>query len=168
MNMKPCMDITQPSRQDSVESAIRNIHRHSAQVLAQQGLAGKQLELLVIILPDISGSYGKLCKLFTFWCLMISVSPTFHCKFLTFNAGRIKRLCETELGVITQCCLPKNVQKGGKQYFENLSMKINVKVCLTSYSTIRSKEHWDHWFFVIRLEVGIRSLKMLCTRGYHF
>jgi eukaryotic translation initiation factor 2C len=58
MNMKPCVDITQPSRQDSVESAIRNIHRHSAQVLAQQGLAGKQLDLLIIILPDISGSYG--------------------------------------------------------------------------------------------------------------
>jgi eukaryotic translation initiation factor 2C len=62
MNMKPCVDITQPSRQDSVESAIRNIHRHSAQVLAQQGLAGKQLELLIIILPDISGSYGMLFK----------------------------------------------------------------------------------------------------------
>ncbi|KAK1599224.1 hypothetical protein QYE76_071928 [Lolium multiflorum] len=99
MNMKPCVDITQPSRQDSVESAIRTIHRNSAQVLAQQGLAGKQLELLIIILPDVSGSYG-----------------------------RIKRLCETELGVITQCCLPRNVQKGGKQYLENLSMKINVKV----------------------------------------
>jgi eukaryotic translation initiation factor 2C len=62
MNMKPCVDITQPSRQDSVESAIRNIHRHSAQVLAQQGLAEKQLELLIIILPDISGSYGMLFK----------------------------------------------------------------------------------------------------------
>ncbi|XP_047064964.1 protein argonaute 12-like [Lolium rigidum] len=99
MNMKPCVDITQPSRQDSVESAIRTIHRNSSQVLAQQGLAGKQLELLIIILPDVSGSYG-----------------------------RIKRLCETELGVITQCCLPRNVQKGGKQYLENLSMKINVKV----------------------------------------
>ncbi|CAM0875451.1 unnamed protein product [Alopecurus aequalis] len=99
MNMKPCVDITQPSRQDSVESAIRNIHRHSAQVLAQQGLTGKQLELLIIILPDQSGFYG-----------------------------RIKRLCETELGVITQCCLPKVVQKGGKQLLENLSMKINVKV----------------------------------------
>ncbi|KAM0874643.1 hypothetical protein ACQ4PT_037326 [Festuca glaucescens] len=49
-------------------------------------------------------------------------------KLLMFNAGRIKRLCETELGVITQCCLPKNVQKGGKQYLENLSLKINVKV----------------------------------------
>ncbi|KAM0844644.1 hypothetical protein ACQ4PT_056910 [Festuca glaucescens] len=68
-------------------------------MINKQGLAGKQLELLIIILPDISGSYG-----------------------------RIKRLCETELGVITQCCLPKNVQKGGKQYLENLSLKINVKV----------------------------------------
>jgi eukaryotic translation initiation factor 2C len=62
MNMKPCVDITQPSRQDSVESAIRTIHRNSAQVFAQQGLAGKQLELLIIILPDVSGSYGKLVK----------------------------------------------------------------------------------------------------------
>ncbi|KAM0823432.1 hypothetical protein ACQ4PT_070874 [Festuca glaucescens] len=62
MNMKPCVDITQPSRQDSVESAIRTIHRNSAQVLAQQGLAGKQLELLIIILPDVSGSYGKPVK----------------------------------------------------------------------------------------------------------
>ena len=63
MNIKPCVDITQPSRQDSVESAIKNIHRHSGQVLAQQGLAGKQLELLIIILPDsIGDSYRKLFK----------------------------------------------------------------------------------------------------------
>ncbi|KAM0874638.1 hypothetical protein ACQ4PT_037324 [Festuca glaucescens] len=103
MNMKPCVDITQPSRQDSVESAIRNIHRLSAQVIAQQGLVGKQLELLIIILPDTNVPYG---------------SPY----------GRIKRLCETELGIITQCCLPVKLQKGGKQYLENLSMKINVKV----------------------------------------
>ncbi|XP_044983960.1 protein argonaute 12-like [Hordeum vulgare subsp. vulgare] len=99
MNVDPCVNITQARRQDTVESAIRNIYGHSAQVLAEQGIKGKQLELLIIILPDVSGSYGK-----------------------------IKRLCETELGVITQCCLPKNVQKGGKQYLENLSLKINVKV----------------------------------------
>lgn len=98
MSMRPCVDIRQ-GRQDSVEAAIKNIHRHSAEVLALQGLTGKQLELLIIILPDMSGSYG-----------------------------RIKRLCETELGVITQCCAPRNVQKGGKQYLENLALKINVKV----------------------------------------
>ncbi|XP_062213663.1 protein argonaute 12-like [Phragmites australis] len=60
-----------------------------------------QLELLIIVLPDANAS-------------------VFY--------GRVKRLCETELGVITQCCLPKNVQKGGQQYLQNLSLKINVKV----------------------------------------
>ncbi|KAL6637130.1 hypothetical protein ACP70R_024702 [Stipagrostis hirtigluma subsp. patula] len=98
MSTRPCVDIKQ-ARPDNVETAIRSIHRHSAEVLAQQGLTGKQLELLIIILPDLSGFYG-----------------------------RIKRLCETELGVITQCCAPRNVQKGGKQYLENLALKINVKV----------------------------------------
>jgi eukaryotic translation initiation factor 2C len=59
MNMKPCVDITQPSRQDSVESAVRNIHRLSAQVIAQQGLVGKQLDLLIIVLPDTNVPYGS-------------------------------------------------------------------------------------------------------------
>ncbi|XP_062212056.1 protein argonaute 12-like [Phragmites australis] len=98
MSTGPCVDIKQ-ARQDNVEAAITSIHRHSAEVLAQQGLKEQQLELLIIILPDMSGFYG-----------------------------RIKRLCETELGVITQCCAPKNVLKGGKQYLENLALKINVKV----------------------------------------
>jgi eukaryotic translation initiation factor 2C len=53
---------------------------------------------------------------------------SFNSKIQLLNAGRIKRLCETELGVITQCCLPVKLQKGGKQYLENLSLKINVKV----------------------------------------
>jgi eukaryotic translation initiation factor 2C len=61
--MEPCVNIMQARRQDTVESAIRNIHGHSAQVLAEKGLKGKQLELLIIILPDISGSYGMFFKL---------------------------------------------------------------------------------------------------------
>ncbi|KAL6894479.1 hypothetical protein ACP4OV_008577 [Aristida adscensionis] len=97
MSTNPCVAIKQ-ARQDNVESAIRNIHRDAAKVLGQQGLTGHQLQLLIIILPDISGSYG-----------------------------RIKRICETEIGVITQCCAPRNVKKG-KQYLENLALKINVKV----------------------------------------
>ncbi|CAN6287232.1 unnamed protein product [Urochloa humidicola] len=98
MNTQPCVQINK-ARQDNVEAAIRGIHGHSSQVLAQQGLTGQQLQLLIIILPDMSGSYGM-----------------------------IKRLCETELGVITQCCAPKNVMKGGKQFLENLALKINAKV----------------------------------------
>ncbi|KAG0548150.1 hypothetical protein BDA96_01G141900 [Sorghum bicolor] len=98
MSTRPCAEIKK-AHQDNLEAEIRGIHLRSAQVLAQQGLTDQQLELLIIILPDMSGFYG-----------------------------RIKRLCETELGLITQCCAPKNVRKGGNQYLENLSLKINVKV----------------------------------------
>ncbi|XP_022685381.1 protein argonaute 12 [Setaria italica] len=98
VNTQPCVQIKK-ARQDDVEAAIRDIHGHSSQVLAQKGLTGQHLELLIIILPDMSGSYGM-----------------------------IKKLCETELGVITQCCAPKNVMKGGKQFLENLALKINAKV----------------------------------------
>ncbi|KAJ6689332.1 hypothetical protein OIU85_005709 [Salix viminalis] len=60
----------------------------------------KELELLLAILPDNNGSlYGDL-----------------------------KRICETDLGIISQCCLSKHVFKISKQYLANLSLKINVKM----------------------------------------
>ncbi|KAI9076228.1 hypothetical protein K1719_041801 [Acacia pycnantha] len=62
--------------------------------------AGKgKLQLLIIILPDFKGSYAK-----------------------------IKRICETELGIVSQCSQPKEAVKLQKQYLENLALKINVKV----------------------------------------
>ncbi|EFJ10806.1 hypothetical protein SELMODRAFT_235430 [Selaginella moellendorffii] len=45
--------------------------------------------------------------------------------------GDLKKLCETELGLVTQVCLKKNVMKeynSLSQYLANLAMKINVKV----------------------------------------
>ncbi|GAB2263070.1 hypothetical protein Droror1_Dr00004067 [Drosera rotundifolia] len=57
-----------------------------------------KLQLLIVILPDERGSYGK-----------------------------IKRICETDLGIISQCCLPRNASKNSPQYLENVSLKINVK-----------------------------------------
>ncbi|XP_078436609.1 protein argonaute MEL1-like [Wolffia australiana] len=42
--------------------------------------------------------------------------------------GQIKKICDTSLGIVTQCCLPKNVDKCNRAYLENLSLKINVKV----------------------------------------
>ncbi|EYU40234.1 hypothetical protein ABFS82_04G135000 [Erythranthe guttata] len=62
----------------------------------------KQLQLLLIILPDgnVTDSYGL-----------------------------IKRVCETELGFVSQCCQPQHVLKcNNHQYLENVSLKINVKV----------------------------------------
>ncbi|KAL1568351.1 argonaute 1B [Salvia divinorum] len=60
----------------------------------------KELDLLIVILPDNNGSlYGDL-----------------------------KRICETDLGIVSQCCLQKHVFKMSKQYLANVSLKINVKV----------------------------------------
>ncbi|XP_050204990.1 protein argonaute 5 [Mercurialis annua] len=75
-----------------IERVLVDVHKQCMEKKAK-------LQLLIIILPDVSGSYGK-----------------------------IKRICETELGIMSQCCQPKQATKMSKQYFENLSLKINVKV----------------------------------------
>ncbi|VAI45323.1 unnamed protein product [Triticum turgidum subsp. durum] len=61
---------------------------------------GKELELLLVILPDNNGALY----------------------------GDIKRICETELGIMSQCCLAKHVFKICKRYLANVSLKINVKM----------------------------------------
>lgn len=45
-----------------------------------------------------------------------------------FLAGDLKRICETDLGIVSQCCLTKHVYKMSKQYLANVALKINVKV----------------------------------------
>ncbi|KAL5071646.1 hypothetical protein RYX36_022533 [Vicia faba] len=68
-------------------------------------LQGKESELLIVILPDDNGSlYGDL-----------------------------RRICETGLGIDSQCCLTKNVFKLNKKYLANVSLKINVKVGVEQY-----------------------------------
>ncbi|KAA8550272.1 hypothetical protein F0562_001956 [Nyssa sinensis] len=89
-NSMPLLPI-QSAHPGHIEKALFNIHTQSEQ-------KGKQLQLLIIILPDVSGSYG-----------------------------RIKRVCETELGIVSQCCQPRQVSRLNKQYLENVSLKINVK-----------------------------------------
>ncbi|KAK6163437.1 hypothetical protein DH2020_000301 [Rehmannia glutinosa] len=42
--------------------------------------------------------------------------------------SKIKRVCETELGIVSQCCQPRQAAKLSKQYMENVALKINVKV----------------------------------------
>jgi eukaryotic translation initiation factor 2C len=41
-----------------VEMALRDIHKQSVAKLTESGQPG-QLQLLIIILPDITGSYGE-------------------------------------------------------------------------------------------------------------
>ncbi|KAL5763886.1 hypothetical protein ACOSQ2_016480 [Xanthoceras sorbifolium] len=82
-----------------IKRALTDVHNRSIAEIARRSQHGKQLQLLIIILPDANGSYGI-----------------------------IKRVCETELGVIWQCCHPSQASKLNKQYFENVALKINVKV----------------------------------------
>ncbi|KAI5080699.1 hypothetical protein GOP47_0003882 [Adiantum capillus-veneris] len=83
------------ARPDQVERALKLLFKDF-----QQNVRGRDLELLVVILPDNNGTlYGDL-----------------------------KRICETDLGLVSQCCLTKHVYKMSKQYLANVALKINVKV----------------------------------------
>ncbi|KAH1254297.1 Protein argonaute PNH1 [Glycine max] len=83
------------ARPDQVKKALKYVHS-----AAIDKLDGKELELLIAILPDNNGSlYGDL-----------------------------KRICETDLGLISQCCLTKHVFKINRQYLANVALKINVKM----------------------------------------
>nr|XP_016468232.1 PREDICTED: protein argonaute 1-like isoform X2 [Nicotiana tabacum] len=85
------------ARPDQVERVLKT-RFHDAMTNLQPH--GRELDLLIVILPDNNGSlYGDL-----------------------------KRICETELGIVSQCCLTKHVFKMSKQYLANVSLKINVKV----------------------------------------
>ncbi|XP_042518016.1 protein argonaute 10-like [Macadamia integrifolia] len=83
------------AKPEQVEKALKHVYHAS-----MNKLKGKELELLLAILPDNNGSlYGDL-----------------------------KRICETDLGLISQCCLTKHVFKISKQYLANVALKINVKM----------------------------------------
>ncbi|CAN8321108.1 unnamed protein product [Cochlearia groenlandica] len=84
------------ARPENVEKTLKTLYHDAMAKLSQ----GKEIDLLIVILPDSNGSlYGDL-----------------------------KRICETELGIVSQCCLTKHVYKMSKQYLANVSLKINVKV----------------------------------------
>ncbi|XP_058762609.1 protein argonaute 5 [Vicia villosa] len=87
-----------PGNPNQIEKELVELNKRCKETLVRTKQEGR-LQLLIIILPDFKGrSYDK-----------------------------IKRVCETELGIISQCCQPKQAIKMNKQYLENLSLKINVK-----------------------------------------
>ncbi|KAF5469288.1 hypothetical protein F2P56_013372 [Juglans regia] len=84
-------------RPDQVERVLKTRYHDAMTKLQPQR---KELDLLIVILPDNNGSlYGDL-----------------------------KRICETDLGLVSQCCLTKHVFRMNKQYLANVALKINVKV----------------------------------------
>ncbi|XP_047075118.1 protein argonaute 1B-like [Lolium rigidum] len=85
------------ARPEHVERALKARYQDAMNIIRPQG---RELDLLIVILPDNNGSlYGDL-----------------------------KRICETDLGLVSQCCLTKHVFKMSKQYLANVALKINVKV----------------------------------------
>lgn len=56
-------------------------------------------------------------------CLMVPI-------YLCNSAGKVKKVCETDLGIVSQCLKPDKVERANKQYFENVALKVNVKVGL--------------------------------------
>ncbi|KAM3261225.1 hypothetical protein ACQJBY_052095 [Aegilops geniculata] len=97
VNPRPLVD-NRSASPNHIENALRDVHRRTTEMLGKQGHE-KQLQLLIVILPEVSGSYGK-----------------------------IKKVCETDLGIVSQCCLPRHAARPNKQYLENVALKINVKV----------------------------------------
>ncbi|CDP07006.1 unnamed protein product [Coffea canephora] len=87
----------QSAHPGQIEKTLFDIHANATARLRDRAV--KYLQLLIIILPDLSGSYPK-----------------------------IKRVCETELGIVSQCCQPRHVKRPNNQYLENVALKINVKV----------------------------------------
>ncbi|CAL9049163.1 unnamed protein product [Musa banksii] len=85
------------ARPDQVERALKSCYHDAMNILQP---LGKELDLLIVILPDNNG-------------------PLY---------GDLKRICETDLGLVSQCCLTKHVFKKNKQYLANVALKINVKV----------------------------------------
>ncbi|KAG8061410.1 hypothetical protein GUJ93_ZPchr0003g18310 [Zizania palustris] len=96
-NPRPIVDL-RSSPPNNIENALRDVHKRTTEILKKEGKGGV-LQLLIVILPEVSGSYGK-----------------------------IKRVCETDLGIVSQCCLPRHANRPNKQYLENVALKINVKV----------------------------------------
>ncbi|XP_042412284.1 protein argonaute MEL1-like isoform X2 [Zingiber officinale] len=86
------------ARVDRLDFALRDVNNSSIEAFKRAGIQGKHIQLLIVILPEMKGYYGN-----------------------------IKRICETELGIVSQCCNPRQVSKCNKQYLENVSLKINVK-----------------------------------------
>ncbi|KAM0832308.1 hypothetical protein ACQ4PT_064991 [Festuca glaucescens] len=93
-NLSPVLSV-ETAKPEHAQLALTSLHSN---VMAKLG-PGRNLDLLVLILPDKNGSlYGDL-----------------------------KRICEADIGLVSQCCLSKHVLRKNKQYLANVALKINVK-----------------------------------------
>ncbi|KAJ4817713.1 Argonaute family protein [Rhynchospora pubera] len=83
---------------DRLETLLKSRYREAVSALRDR--PDKLPDLLIAILPDNNGNLYS----------------------------NLKRICETEIGLVTQCCLTKKVVRANPVYLSNLALKINVKV----------------------------------------
>ncbi|XP_058785049.1 protein argonaute 5-like [Vicia villosa] len=96
-NRKPIVPITMVNS-SQFESQLVEFDKNCKETLAKTKQVG-QLQLLIVVLPDFTGS----------------------------SYDRVKRVCETELGIISQCCQPQKAARMNPKYLESLALKINLK-----------------------------------------
>ncbi|CAD6220762.1 unnamed protein product [Miscanthus lutarioriparius] len=97
-NPRPVTEV-QSDSPNHIEAALRDVH-----------MRAPNLQLLIVILPDISGHYGK-----------------------------IKRMCETDLGIVSQCINPKKNKTNSI-----LKMSPLKSMWLHPWTGHRS-QHIKHW-----------------------
>jgi eukaryotic translation initiation factor 2C len=123
------------ARPEHVERALKARYQDAMNILRPQG---RELDLLIVILPDNNGSlYGNILLQKTLRHCLLDIYG--HQHSFPFS-GDLKRICETELGLVSQCCLTKHVFKMSKQYLANVALKINVKV-ISLQTTLPSLSH---------------------------
>ncbi|KAF5189394.1 argonaute, partial [Thalictrum thalictroides] len=83
------------ARPEEAEQALKTIQKETMTMLK-----GKELDLLIVILPNSNGSLY----------------------------GEVKRICETQLGIISQCVLAGTAERMNSHTLANIVLKINTKV----------------------------------------
>lgn len=97
-NRDPLVPIA-PANSNQIEKELEKLDKNCKAKLNSTNPKDR-LQLLIVILPDSKGKFYD----------------------------EVKRVCETRLGIVTQCVKPNQAAKLSKQYLENVALKINVKV----------------------------------------